>query len=64
MNREQHLKLAEAAVLRAENLAGEAERYNPDNQRSEAHSRAGGLWSDIALTHVAIAQALTETPEV
>ncbi|MFG2473559.1 hypothetical protein [Streptomyces fagopyri] len=62
MNREQHLKLAEAAVLRAENFAGEAERYNPHNeQRAAAYSHVGGLWSDIARTHVDIARALPET---
>lgn len=65
MTREQHLKLAEAAVLRAENLAGEAERYNPHNEpRAASYSRVGTLWSDIAQSHVAIAEALTETPEV
>lgn len=64
MNREQHLKLADAAVTRAERLAADAERYaaNPDSPHKAAPlAAAGALWSDIARTHTCIAGALPET---
>lgn len=64
MNREQHLDLADAALTRAENLAGEAERHahNPDSPHKTAPlAAAGALWADIARTHADIARALPET---
>jgi hypothetical protein len=66
VNREQHLKLADAAVTRAENLAGDAERYagsaDPNRYSQTArYAEAGALWADIARTHAAIAAAMTET---
>ncbi|MEV7983348.1 hypothetical protein [Streptomyces sp. NPDC086519] len=64
MTREQHLKLAAAAVTRAERLAADAERYatNPDYpHRTAPLAAAGALWSDIARTHTCIAAALPET---
>ena len=67
MNREQHLKLANIAVTRAERLAGEAERYatHPDHPHKVApFAEAGALWSDIARTHADIAAAMPEEPEV
>lgn len=64
MNREQHLKLADAAVTRAERLAGDAEKYavNPDYPHKVApRAAAGALWADIARAHAAIAAAQPET---
>ncbi|MFF4356921.1 hypothetical protein [Streptomyces sp. NPDC001604] len=66
MNREQHLKLADTAVTRAERLAGDAERYatHPDYPHKVAPlAAAGALWADIARTHAAIAAAMPETSD-
>ncbi|MFK4100794.1 hypothetical protein ACI2L1_12105 [Streptomyces sp. NPDC019531] len=63
MNRAQHLKLANAAVTRAERLAGDAEKYatNPDYPHKVAPlAAAATLWADIARTHTAIAAALPQ----
>ena len=64
MNREQHLKLADVAITRAERLAGDAERYatHPDHPHKVAPiAAAGALWSDIARSHAEIAAALPKT---
>ncbi|MGW2232515.1 hypothetical protein [Streptomyces sp. NPDC001759] len=62
MNREQHLKLADAAVTRAEQLAGDAERCSADYPHKVAPlAAAGALWADIARAHAAIADATPET---
>jgi len=64
MNRQQHLKLADSAVTRAERLAGDAERYaaHPDQPHKAAPlATAGALWADIARAHAAIAKAMPET---
>ncbi|MEU8952064.1 hypothetical protein [Streptomyces sp. NPDC048489] len=54
--------MAQVAVLRAENLAGEAERHATHNEeRAASYNHVGGLWSDIARTHVDIVRALPET---
>lgn len=63
MNREQHLKLADDAVTRAERLAGDAERYA--NHADYPHkvapiAAAGAVWADIARAHAAIAAAMPE----
>ncbi|MEU3340666.1 hypothetical protein [Streptomyces sp. NPDC006668] len=65
MNRDQHLKLADQAVTRAEQLAGDAERYatsaDPNRYAQVGkYAEAGALWADIARTHAAIAAAMTE----
>jgi len=66
MDREQHLKLADSAVTRAERLAGDAERYvtsHDPNRYSQVqrYAEAGAVWADIARTHTAIAAVLPET---
>ena len=61
MNREQHLKLADDAVTRAERIADTAEHLARNTDRNDdavALAKAGALWNDIALTHAAIAGAL------
>ena len=62
MDRTKHIKLADAAVTRAERLAGRAETAAL-NDRPEATiwAAASAAWSDIARTHAAIARALPET---
>ena len=66
MDRAKHLALADAAVTRAERLAGDAERYA--NHADYPHkvapvAAAGAVWADIARTHAAIAAALPDTDE-
>lgn len=68
MDRDKHLKLADAAVTRAERLAGDAERYatsHDPNRYSQVqrYAEAGAVWADIARTHVAIAAVLPATDE-
>ena len=64
MDRTKHLALADAAVTRAETLAGDAERAAHSNDfrhKTGALAAAGALWADIAKTHTAIAQTLPQT---
>lgn len=62
MNRDQHLKLADQAVTRAERLAGDATRFSADYPHKVASlAAAGALWADIARSHATIAAALPET---
>jgi hypothetical protein len=64
MDRTKHLKCADEALRRAENLAGDAEdavRSKHFRANAEPFAAAGALWADIARTHAAIAQALPET---
>jgi hypothetical protein len=66
VNREQHLKLADQAVTRAENLAGDAERYvtsaDPNRySQVQRYADAAAAWTNIARTHAAIAAVLPET---
>ncbi|MFJ5306150.1 hypothetical protein [Streptomyces sp. NPDC088350] len=64
MDRAKHLNLADAAVRRAENLAGDAERYAGGNDylhKVAPFAAAGALWADIARAHAAVAAALTTT---
>jgi hypothetical protein len=65
MDRTNHIALADAAVVRAEHLAADAERAAHGDARSKAEplAAAGALWADIARTHAAIAQALPDTEE-
>lgn len=68
MDHAQHLKLANAAVIKAERLAGEAERFvtsSDPNRYSQVqrYAAAGALWADIARTHAAIADA-TPLPDI
>ncbi len=63
MDHSKHLALADAAVCRAERLAGDAERaaYSNDphiRPQAQALAAAGALWSDVARTHAAIAAVL------
>ena len=65
MNREKHLQLADAAVTRAERLAGHAEKAahssDPNHHIQTGRlAEAGALWADIARSHAAIAAALPE----
>ncbi|MEY2243177.1 hypothetical protein AB8A21_09575 [Streptomyces sp. BF23-18] len=59
MNREKHLKLADAALTRAEKLAGWAEDAARGDGAHKAvpYAAAGTLWDSIARTHLRIAQA-------
>lgn len=63
MNREAHLKLADAAVTRAEQLAGQAETAVKGDARHKAEPLAavGALWAAIADSHTRIARAITDT---
>ncbi|WP_405671460.1 hypothetical protein [Streptomyces sp. NBC_01530] len=64
MNRTKHLDLADAAVRRAENLAGDIERAaaGGDSQGKVPRlAAAGALWADVARAHAAIAAATPET---
>ncbi|MEV8031404.1 hypothetical protein [Streptomyces sp. NPDC086182] len=69
MYREAHLKLADAALTRAEKLAGWAEDAARGDGQHKAvpYAAAGTLWDSIARTHLRIAQAMPAddtTPEV
>ncbi|MEU1194941.1 hypothetical protein ABZ446_01800 [Streptomyces sp. NPDC005813] len=63
MDRAKHLKLADAALTKAENLAGDAERAARGDARAVAVplSAAGQLWADVARAHAAIARVLPES---
>jgi len=63
MDRIKHLALADAALTKAENLAGDAEKAVKGDARHKAEPLAavGALWASIARTHTAIAQAKTDT---
>lgn len=64
MDRAKHLNLADAAVRRAENLAGDAEKYATGYDhlhRVAPLTAAGALWADIARAHAEVAAALTTT---
>nr|WSY53822.1 hypothetical protein OG999_29385 [Streptomyces sp. NBC_00886] len=64
MDRAQHLSLADSAVRRAENLAGDAERYATGNDylhKVAPLAAAGALWADIARAHAAVAAVLPTT---
>lgn len=64
MDRTKHIKLADAAVTRAERLAGRAESEALNDRPVAAiWAAASTAWSDIARTHAAIARALPETAE-
>ena len=68
MDRIKHLALADAALTKAENLAGDAEKAAKGDARHKAEPFAAvsAAWSDIARSHAAIAQAMTDddtTPE-
>ncbi|WML79199.1 hypothetical protein [Streptomyces sp. VNUA74] len=62
MNRTQEMVLAHAAMVRAENLARDAERvaHGSDHWKAESLAAAGTLWSHIARSHILIAAALEE----
>ncbi|MEU5737012.1 hypothetical protein ABZ784_03320 [Streptomyces tendae] len=62
MNRKQQMTLAHAAMVRAENLAGDAERaaHRTDHWKAESLAAAGSLWAQIARSHIVIADALRE----
>jgi len=66
MDRTKHLALADAAITRAERLAGDAERYA--NHADYPHkvaplAAAGAVWADIARAHAAIAAAMPANDE-
>jgi len=62
VNRDQHLKLADAAVTRAEQMAGHAENFahSGDQHRHKVgpYAAAAAAWADIARTRTAIAAVL------
>lgn len=63
MDRTKHLALADAAITRAERLAGDAERYAHHADyphRVAPFAAAGALWADVARAHAAIADVLPE----
>ncbi|MFE5139250.1 hypothetical protein ACFRDV_16505 [Streptomyces fagopyri] len=67
MTREQRISLADAAVTRAASLARQAEQAADSNDfrhKAQPLAAASAAWSDVARSHAAIAQALTDTPEV
>ncbi|PKT71854.1 hypothetical protein CW362_16465 [Streptomyces populi] len=63
MNRKAHIDLADAAVTRAERLAGDAETAAKGDARHKAEPIAavGSLWAAIADTHTRIARLLPDT---
>jgi hypothetical protein len=68
VNREAHLKQADAALTKAEKLAGWAENAARGDgpHKAAPYAAAGTLWDSIARTHLLIAQATTTddtTPE-
>ncbi|WP_327429475.1 hypothetical protein [Streptomyces sp. NBC_01236] len=62
MNRQHYLTLADAALTRAAALAREAESAAKGDARHKAEPFAAvsAAWSDIARSHAAIAQAMTD----
>lgn len=65
MDRIKHLALADAALTKAENLAGDAEKAARGDARHKAvpFAAVGALWASIAQTHAAIAQAMPDTDD-
>ncbi|MFJ3826218.1 hypothetical protein [Streptomyces nodosus] len=64
MDRTQHMKLADAALTRAQRLAEDAEHYAQSdtyNHKAAPFAAAGALWADIARTHATVAATLPET---
>lgn len=64
MDRIKHLDMADDAVLRAEDIAREAQRAVEDGDslgRIPRLTAVGAVWADIARAHAAIAAALPET---
>lgn len=63
MTREQHLKLADAALTKAERVADTAEHLARGTRSAEAVplTAAGALWERIAHTHIDLARELRET---
>jgi hypothetical protein len=66
MDRAKHLALADAAVCRAERIAGHAEsaaHADDPNRRHKvaAFTAVAAAWADIARTHTALAEALPES---
>lgn len=63
MNREQHLKLADEALTRAERLAGEAESAARGSQwhKAKPFAVSAAAWADVARAHTAIAAELPTT---
>lgn len=61
MNRDVHLKLADAAIDRAAGLAREAEHAAKGDARHKAEplAAASAAWARIARSHAAVAQAMT-----
>ncbi|MER5468031.1 hypothetical protein [Streptomyces sp. NPDC002685] len=59
MNREAHLKLADAALTEAEKLAKWAEdaARGDGPHKAVPYAAAGTLWDSIARTHLLIAEA-------
>jgi hypothetical protein len=63
MDRAKRISLADAAVRRAENLAGDAEKYAVGNDylhKVAPRAAAGALWADVARAHAAVAAVLPE----
>jgi hypothetical protein len=60
VNREAHLKLADAAIERAASIAREAEHAAKGDARHKAQplAAASAAWADIARSHAAVAAAL------
>ncbi|WP_326786444.1 hypothetical protein [Streptomyces sp. NBC_00151] len=63
MDRNKHVALADAAVTRAERLAGDAETAAKGDARHKAAPLAavGSLWAAIADSHTRIARLLPDT---
>ncbi|MET9083732.1 hypothetical protein ABZX77_17865 [Streptomyces sp. NPDC004237] len=66
MTREDHLAAALVAAHRAEKAADSAEHLARNTDKSDkavALAAAGALWSDLARTHVCMADSLLSDPE-
>ncbi|MFD4569362.1 hypothetical protein ACFWOX_33995 [Streptomyces sp. NPDC058467] len=65
MDRIAHLALADAALTKAENLAGDAETAAKGDARHKAEPLAavGALWASIARTHASIARVTPEADD-
>ncbi|MEU5664741.1 hypothetical protein [Streptomyces longwoodensis] len=64
MDRARHLKCADEALIRAENLAGEAEdaaRSSHFRDKAEPFAAASAAWAEVARSHAALAAVLPET---
>jgi hypothetical protein len=66
VTREERLTMADAANTRAATLARDAERAARGDARALAEplAAAGVLWAQIARSHAAIAQAMTDTDAI